>query len=232
MLTLAIGNKAYSSWSLRPWILLSEFGIPFAEDFIPLDTPEFAPRVAAYGAGKTVPILKDGDVVVWESLAIMDYVAELDPARAIWPRERAARAFARAIAAEMHSGFGALRNACPMNIRKQFPAKDRGVAVAQDVARITDLWGQARRRFGAQGPFLFGAFSAADAMYAPVVARFQTYSIAVNDEIRAYMNAVLTTPSFRRWHEAALAEPYVVAADEVDEVASGPFPLPSVVTPS
>ena len=226
MLTLAIGNKAYSSWSLRPWILLTEFGIPFAEDFIPLDTPEFAPRVAAYGAGKTVPILKDGDIVVWESLAIMDYVAELFPDCTIWPKDKAARAFARAIAAEMHSGFGALRSACPMNIRKRFAAKNRGEAVAQNVARIEMLWRKARQQFGAGGPFLFGHFTAADAMYAPVVARFATYSIPVSDDTRAYMDAVLNTASFRLWHQAAMAEPFTVAADEPDEPAVGEFPLP------
>lgn len=226
MLTLAIGNKAYSSWSLRPWILLSEFGIPCAEDFIPLDTPEFATRVAAYGAGKTVPILKDGDIVVWETLAIIDYVAELFPDKAIWPRDRAARALARAIASEMHAGFGALRSACPMNIRKRFATQDRGPGVVKDVARIEHLWGDARRRFGADGPFLFGAFSAADAMYAPVVTRLATYSIPVSPDTRAYMNAVLNTPSFRTWHKAAMAEPFVVAADELDEEAVGPFPLP------
>lgn len=226
MLTLAIGNKAYSSWSLRPWILLSEFGIPFAEDFIPLDQPDFAPRVAAYGAGKTVPILKNGEQVVWESLAIIDYIADLYPDHAIWPRDQAARAYARSIAAEMHSGFSALRKACPMNIRKSYPAKARGAAVDQDVARILRLWRQARERFGAHGPFLCGAFSAADAMYAPIVTRFQTYSIPVDETARAYMDAVLKTASFRRWHKAAMEESFVIAADEVDEEAMGPFPMP------
>lgn len=225
MLTLAIGNKAYSSWSLRPWILLSEFGIPFAEDFIPLDTPDFAWRVAAYGAGKTVPILKDGDIVVWESLAIADYVAELFPDKAIWPRDPAARAFARAISAEMHSGFAALRTACPMNVRKHFAPKDRGEKAMRDIARIEHLWGEARRRFGAGGPFLFGAFSAADAMYAPVVTRFATYSIAVDETTRDYMNAVLATPSFRRWQSDAMEEPFVVRQDESNEQAVGAFPL-------
>lgn len=226
MLTLAIGNKAYSSWSLRPWIVLSEFGIPFTEDFIPLDTPEFKARVAAYGAGKTVPILKHGDIVVWESLAIIDYLAELYPDRAIWPRDIAARAFARAIAAEMHAGFGALRKACPMNIRKHYARKDRGADVQQDVKRIEHLWGEARRRFGSDGPFLFGAFSAADAMYAPVVTRLQTYAFAVNDTTRAYMDAVLNTSAFQLWHQAAMAEPFILKHDEIDEEAVGPFPLP------
>lgn len=226
MITLAIGNKAYSSWSLRPWILLSECGIPFSEDFIPLDTPEFKTRVAAYGAGKTVPILKHGDIVVWESLAIIDYVAELFPDRGIWPNDPAARAFARAISAEMHAGFGALRRACPMNIRKAYARKDRGADVQADVARIEHLWGEARRRFGADGRFLFGAFSAADAMYAPVVTRLQTYSFAVNETTRAYMDAVLNTSSFQIWHQAAMAEPFTLEHDEIDEAAVGPFPLP------
>ena len=226
MLTLAIGNKAYSSWSLRPWIMLSECGIPFAEDFIPLDTPEFKTRVAAYGAGQTVPILKHGDIVVWESLAIIDYLAELFPDRGIWPRDPAARAFARAIAAEMHAGFGALRRACPMNIRKHYAYRDRGADVQRDVARIEHLWGHASQHFGGGGPFLFGPFGAADAMYAPVVTRLQTYSIPVNATTRAYMDAVLNTSSFQIWHQAAMAEPFIVAHDEIDEQAVGPFPLP------
>ena len=126
MLKLVIGTKAYSSWSLRPWILLREHGIAFEEDYVPLDTPEFRPRVSAYGAGSTVPILVDGDTVVWESAAIMDYVADLFPERRIWPEDLPARALARAMAAEMHAGFRPLRAACPMNLRRRFAHKDRG----------------------------------------------------------------------------------------------------------
>jgi glutathione S-transferase len=222
---LAIGNKAYSSWSLRPWILLRVLGIPFEEDLIPLDTPEFRPRVAAYKAGSTVPILVDGDVTVWESLAIMDYIGERFPELPVWPQERRARAFARTVAAEMHAGFRGLRAACPMNLRKRYAPMDRGELVAKDVSRAKHLWRTARSEFGepAGGPFLFGAFCAADAMFAPMVTRFQTYSIPVEPEIRAYMDAVLDLPPFKEWQEAGMRESWVVAHDEVDEPPIGPF---------
>jgi glutathione S-transferase len=222
---LVIANKAYSSWSLRPWILMKVLGIPFEEDLIPLDTPEFRPRVAAYKAGSTVPILIDGDVTVWESLAIMDYLGDCFPEKAVWPDERRARAFARTISAEMHAGFRGLRAACPMNLRKRYAAIDRGELVAKDVARATHLWRTARETFGekAGGPFLFGAFGAADAMFAPMVTRFQTYSIPVDAPIRAYMDAVLDLPAFREWQQAGMRESWVVAHDEVDEPPIGPF---------
>ena len=223
MLKLVIGTKAYSSWSLRPWILLREHGIAFEEDYVPLDTPEFRPRVSAYGAGSTVPILVDGDTVVWESAAIMDYVADLFPERRIWPEDLPARALARAMAAEMHAGFRPLRAACPMNLRRRFAHKDRGELVARDVGRIVHLWRTARGRHGGAGPFLFGGFTAADAMYAPVVTRLHTYSIPVDDDVRAYMDAVLGTPAFRAWYADAVADPQIVAHDEVDEPSIGPF---------
>ncbi|WP_406854278.1 glutathione S-transferase family protein [Alsobacter sp. KACC 23698] len=222
---LVIANKAYSSWSLRPWILMRALDIPFEEDLIPLDTPEFRPRVSAYQAGSTVPILVDGDVTVWESLAIMDYLADRFPEKRVWPEDIKARAFARTISAEMHAGFRGLRSACPMNLRKRFAAMDRGELVAKDVARVTQLWSRARESFGASagGPFLFGAFTAADAMFAPVVTRLQTYSIAAPGPARAYMDAVLDHPAFVEWQEAGMSEPWVVAHDEVDEPAIGPF---------
>ncbi|MHB2167527.1 glutathione S-transferase family protein [Alsobacter sp. R-9] len=226
MLKLVIANKAYSSWSLRPWILLKTFGIPFTEDVIPLDTPEFRPRVNAYRAGSTVPILVvDGDIVVWETIAILDTIADLNPGRPVWPGDRRARAFARSIASEMHAGFRALRQACPMNVRKRYAFVDRGEAVAKDVARVLHLWRTARTQFGerSNGPFLFGAFSAADAMYAPVVTRLQTYSIPVDPQMRAYMDAVLDLPAFAEWHKAAMEEPWIVAHDEADETPIGPF---------
>ena len=222
---LVIANKAYSSWSLRPWILMRALGIPFEEDLIPLDTPEFRPRVDAYGAGRTVPILVDGDVTVWESLAIMDYLADRCPDKAVWPADIKARAFARTIAAEMHAGFRGLRSACPMNLRKRYAAKDRGEDVAKDVERVSHLWRQARERFGAKagGPFLFGAFTAADAMFAPVVTRLQSYSIPVDADVRAYMDAVLDHPAFVEWQADGMREAWIVAHDEVDEPQVGPF---------
>jgi glutathione S-transferase len=148
----------------------------------------------------------------------MEYLADKHPEHAIWPKDRAARAMARSIAAEMHAGFSALRGACPMNLGKKYAYKDRGAAVAKDVARVAELWRTARERFGEGGPFLFGAFSAADAMYAPVVTRFDTYSLPADPVVRAYMEAVMATPAFQEWRKAALAESWIVPEDEVDEV--------------
>src|SRR4051795_4099939 len=221
MLTLVIGNKCHSSWSLRPWILMKQLGIPFAEVLIPfsdpMHSPEWKAKVRRYSPGGKVPGLVDGDVAVWESLAILEYLADTHPDLAIWPRDRAARAIARSISAEMHSGFSALRSACPMNLGKKYATRDRGPALQKDVARIGEIWRTARERFGAGGPFLFGAFGAADAMYAPVVTRFDTYAIPVDPACRAYMDAVLGTSAFQEWRAAALAETWIVPEDEVDE---------------
>ena len=155
----------------------------------------------------------------------MDYLGERFPEKPVWPEERRARAYARTIAAEMHAGFRGLRAACPMNLRKRYAATDRGDLVSKDVARATQLWHTARTEFGekAGGPFLFGAFCAADAMFAPMVTRFQTYSIAVQPEIRAYMDAVLDLPAFKEWQQAGMRESWIVAHDEVDEPPIGPF---------
>lgn len=219
MFTLVIGNKCYSSWSLRPWLVMRQLGIPFDEVLIPLHEPDTKARILAYSPAGKVPVLKDGSLTVWESLAIVEYLAEARPDLAVWPRDKGARAMARSIAAEMHAGFQALRSACPMNLGKRFAARERGEAVARDAAHIAALWRAARRCFGerSDGPFLFGAFSAADAMYAPVVTRFDTYGVAVDADLRAYMDAVLATAAFQAWRDAALAEPWVLAHDEVDE---------------
>jgi glutathione S-transferase len=221
MPTLVIGNKLHSSWSLRPWILMRQLGIPFDEVLIPFSnpfhSPEWKAQVRQYSPAAKVPALVDGEVAVWESLAIMEYVAEMRPDLPIWPRDRGARAMARSISAEMHAGFSALRSACPMNLGKKYGEKNRGAEVAQDVARIGEIWRTARERFGAGGPFLFGQFGAADAMYAPVVTRFETYSIRVDPVCRAYMEAVLGTAAFGEWRAAALAETWIVPEDEVDE---------------
>lgn len=219
MPTLVIANKMYSSWSLRPWLLLTELGIPFEEVLIPLDQPDTRARILAHSPTGRVPVLLDEGATVWETTAIMDYVAERWPDRPVWPADRWARAHARAIAAEMHAGFGALRQACPMNLGRRYAARDRGEAVTRDVARIVSLWAEARERFGQGGPFLFGAFGAADAMYAPVVTRLDTYGFDVPTEARRYMDAVLGLRSFRAWREAALAETWVIPHDEVDEPA-------------
>ena len=217
MPTLAIANKLYSSWSLRPWLLLKQAGIAFDEVLIPLGQPDTRERILKHSPAGRVPVLTDGDVVVWDSLAIAEYAAERWPQAEIWPEERRARALARSISAEMHSGFAALRSACPMNLGKRFGAKDRGEAVTKDVARIEAMWRDARARFGGGGPFLFGAFSAADAMYAPVATRFETYSVPVASDTRAYMDAILSLAAVAEWRAAALEEPWVYGEDEVAE---------------
>jgi glutathione S-transferase len=218
MPTLVIANKCYSSWSLRPWLLLKQLGIAFDEITVPLDLPDTKARVLKHSPAGKVPILIDGDVTVWETIAIMEYVGEAYGAP-VWPADRKARAMARSIAAEMHSGFSALRSACPMNLGKKFAQKDRGEAVARDVARFVEIVRQAREHFGAGGPFLFGAFSAADAMYAPLVTRLDTYSIALDATTRAYADAILILPAFQEWRSAAMEEEWIVEADEVDEEA-------------
>lgn len=218
---LTIGNKCYSSWSLRPWLLMKAFAIPFTETVVPLNTPEFRNSVNAIsGAGK-VPVLQDGDLTVWDSLAIAEFIADRYPEKPIWPVDPNARAHARASSAEMHSGFVALRSACPMNLGKRFATRDRGADVARDCARISHLWREARERYGCQagGDFLYGGFSAADAMYAPVVTRFDTYSIDVDRDTRTYMDAILAMPEFEEWKRAGLAESWIVEHDEVDEPA-------------
>ena len=217
MPTLVIANKCYSSWSLRPWLLMRQLGIPFDEIVIPLDLPDTKAKVLAHSPAGKVPILIDGDVTVWESIAIMEYIG--DAFAPVWPSDRDARAMARSVAAEMHAGFPALRSACPMNLGRKYAPKDRGDAVARDVARFSEIVRQARERFGAGGPFLFGAFSAADAMYAPLVTRLDTYSIAIDATTRAYVDAILALPAFQEWRSAALKEEWIVDADEVDENA-------------
>ena len=217
MPTLVIANKCYSSWSLRPWLLLRELGIGFDEVLIPLGQPDTRERILRHSPAGRVPVLLDGDVTVWESLAIAEYAAERWPAAGVWPADAGARALARAVSSEMHAGFAALRGGCPMNLGKRYAARDRGEGVARDAARIEALWADARARFGRGGPFLFGAFSAADAMYAPVVTRFDTYAIPVGPDARAYMDAVLSLPSFGEWRDAGLAEPWIYGEDEADE---------------
>ncbi len=228
MPTLVIANKNYSSWSLRPWILMRHHGIAFDEVMIPLDQPDTRQQILRYSPAGKVPVLIDGDVVVWESLAIMDALADMHPDLPIWPKAPTARALARSIAAEMHAGFRALRAALPMNLARRFAHRDRGPDVAADVARVTAIWRDARARFGAGGPFLFGAdFGAADAMYAPVLTRLDTYSWPVDPDIRAYMDAVMALPAFREWHDQALRETWVVPHDEVDEEPIADYRAPA-----
>lgn len=209
-MTLVMGNKAYSSWSLRPWLALKQAGLAFAETVIPLRQPDTAARIAAHSPSGRVPCLLDGGLVLWDSVAICEYVAELAPGTGLWPADRAARAVARAVSAEMHSGFVSLRNTMSMDIKRDRKGEGMTEATAADIARIEALWADARTRFGgpAGGPFLFGAFTIADAMFAPVVTRLETYGVAVSPGTRAYMDAVLALPAMREWIAAAKAEPW------------------------
>jgi glutathione S-transferase len=205
---LVLANKAYSSWSLRPWILLAHFKIPFEEVVIPLDQPDTRKRILAYSPNGKCPSLHDGAISVWESLAIVDYVAEKYPDKAIWPKTRAARALARSLSAEMHAGFSALRNHCPTNFRRPVRKRELTPDVEADVTRIEAAWTGARKEHGKAGPFLFGRFSAADAMFAPVVNRFHTYDVPVKKGTRAYMDAIMDLPAWKAWIRDAEEEPW------------------------
>jgi glutathione S-transferase len=215
-LTLIIGNKKYSSWSLRPWIAMTVAGIPFAERIIPFETEEFKREVGGVSGTGKVPVLIDGDIRIWESLAILEYLAEKFPAAGLWPKDVAARAHARVVANEMHAGVQAQRNHLPMNVARIVIRRDLLPPVVANVKRIEALWADCRARFGKAGPFLFGAFSNADAMYAPVVSRFHTYAVDVKPETRAYMNAVMALPAWQQWVAAGIKEPWLFADDEVD----------------
>ena len=225
---IIIANRIYSSWSLRPWVLLRARGIDFDETFVPFHEPNFNAVVIAAaggsGSGKVPALVHNGNVV-WESLSILEYLHEQFPDRGVWPSDVAARAHARSISSEMHAGFTALRMACPMNLGRRYAERDRGEDVAKNVQRICFLWKEARERFGKKatgaqaGPFLYGAFSAADAMYTPVVTRLDTYSITVEPEIREYMDAVLKHPAYVAWLDAALKEPWIDVKDESGEPA-------------
>jgi glutathione S-transferase len=215
-LKLIIGNKNYSSWSFRPWIAMKVAGIAFEEEVISLEASDFKARVGKVSGTGKVPALVDGNVHVWESLAILEYLAEKYPQAHLWPADPAARALARAIAAEMHAGFGPLRRHLPMNMWRPVTPRQLTPEVETNVRRIEAIWTDCRRGYGADGGFLFGGFGAADAMYAPVVSRFHTYGVEVGATARAYMDAVMALPAWSEWRAAALAEPWVLAEDEVD----------------
>jgi len=211
MLKLVIGNKNYSSWSMRPWLALRANDIPFEEVFIPLYTDQAdKDRILGFSKAGKVPTLIDGDVTVWDSLAIIEYLAEQFPEAKLWPADRLARAHARAISAEMHSGFMALRSECGMNLHRPI----RAVALSDDaranVERIQEIWADCHARYGKQGSFLFGAFSGADAMYAPVVHRFRTYAIPVTGDARHYYEAMQGLPAFQQWTRDGVAETLVI----------------------
>jgi glutathione S-transferase len=214
-LKLILGNKNYSSWSLRPWIAMRNAAIPFVEEVIPLYEPGSAERMAAYSPTGKVPVLLDGDMVIWESLAILEHIAERFPKAQLWPADPKARAYARAIAAEMHAGFVPLRRQCPMNMRRESRRLKLTAEVEANVRRIEQIWTECRERFGDGGPFLFGAFGAADAMYAPIVSRFSSYAIEVGTVGEAYMAAVMALPAFVEWRDAGIAEPWIMPGNEV-----------------
>jgi glutathione S-transferase len=204
---LVIGSKNYSSWSLRPWLLLSAFGVAFDEVLLPLDTPEFYSRIGDYSSAGRVPVLHDGEVRVWDSLAIVEYANERWLGGRGWPADVAARATARAISAEMHSGFGALRSELPMNCRKRVKNHPTSVEARADIARVKAIWREARARHGKSGPFQVGAFGIADAMYAPVVMRFVSYDVDLDATARAYADAILALPAMQAWLAATVNEP-------------------------
>jgi glutathione S-transferase len=207
-LKLILANKAYSSWSLRPWILLAQLKIPFQELVIPMDQPDTRANMLKYAPTGKCPSLQDGKTAVFESLAIIEYVAEAHPEKAVWPKGKAARAHARSLASEMHAGFGALRQACPTNFRRPVRAIALGGEARADVERIEAAFAHARATFGKEGPFLFGRFSAADAMFAPVVNRFHVYDVPVSRATRAYMEAIMALPAWKAWIADAHAEPW------------------------
>ncbi len=212
--TLVIGNKNYSSWSLRPWLLMKQSGLAFDEVRVPLYLAGSKDALRKYGPSGKVPVLLDGAVTVWDSLAIAEYLAERHPERQLWPAEDAQRAVARSISAEMHSGFAALRSNMSMNCRGSFPGLGRTVEVAAEIERIQRIWTDCRERFGAAGPYLFGAFTVADAMYAPVVLRFKTYAVQLSFVAQQYANVVLSLPALQEWVAAAKAEIEVIPAFE------------------
>jgi glutathione S-transferase len=205
---LVIGNKNTSSWSLRPWLAMRHAGISFGEVNIELRKPETQAHILRYSPSGRVPTLLAGELVIWDSLAILEYLAEAHPEARLWPHPREARALARSAAAEMHSGFAALRQHCPMDFLARLPMATLPDEVAAEVRRIVALWADCRRRHGAPGPFLFGAFSAADAMYAPVASRFRTYLpdlSAYGDDgtAQAYVDALFALPAMAEWERGA-----------------------------
>lgn len=213
-LTLTIGNKNYSSWSLRPWIAMTHFGLTFEEWRIPLYEPDTRDRILQRSPSGRIPALTDGDLTLWDSLAILEYLAERFPG-AWWPTDLAQRALARSVSAEMHSGFMALRQHMPMNCRSRYPGKGRSPEVLKDIERITEIWRSCLSQSG--GSFLFGDFSIADAMYAPVVSRFITYGVELDRLCQAYADAIWSLPAMQAWVEAAIAE------SEVLEVYEAPY---------
>jgi glutathione S-transferase len=211
---LIFANRNYSSWSMRAWLVLRHFGIAFQEELVLLSGDGWREALRAKSPSGRVPVLVDGDLVIPETLAIIEYLAETFADKAIWPRDKADRALARAASSEMHAGFAALRNLAPMNLRASHPGKVDADLVADDLRRIGALWAELLDHSG--GPYLFGDFSAADAMYAPVATRIRTYDLPATDHAQRYVEAIYALPAFQEWYVAAAAEPWVVEDDEID----------------
>jgi glutathione S-transferase len=205
-LTLVIGNKNYSSWSMRPWLALAHHNVPFDEIVINIYADDAKARILEHSPAGKVPVLKDGGTTVWDSLSILEYLADKFPDLTLWPKDPATRAHARSIAAEMHAGFQALRQATPMNLKRVPRPIELTEAVRADVARIEAIWNDCRMRYGKAGHFLFGEFSAADCMYAPVATRFKSYEIPVDLVASAYADTIYGLPAFKRWQDSALKE--------------------------
>jgi glutathione S-transferase len=213
---LIFANKNYSSWSLRAWLVLKHFNIPFDEDMVLLNGDGWRENLRKKSPSGKVPVLVDGDVVVPETIAIIEYLNDKYPAKGIWPSNRVERALARAAAAEMHGGFNAIRNEAPMNLRASHPGKVDPDLVAADLKRIERLWGELISRSG--GPYLFGSFTAADAMFAPVATRIRTYELPVTDLAMEYVEAIYALPAFQEWLVEAVKEPWTVEQDEIDSI--------------
>jgi glutathione S-transferase len=209
-LFLLIGNKKYSSWSLRPWLVLKHSGIDFEEKLVPLDQPDTTEKIRAFSPSGRVPFLRHGAIEVWESLAICEYLAEVFSAAKLWPEDSAARAEARAVSNEMHAGFAELRYHLPMDVSRDHHDKNRASEVQGQIDRIQAMWSECRRRHGAGGPFLFGRFSIADGMFAPVCTRFHTYGVKLAPEAAAYVQTIMALPAMQDWIEAAKREPWVI----------------------
>ncbi|HHG89573.1 MAG TPA: glutathione S-transferase family protein [Devosia sp.] len=211
---LLIGNKNYSSWSLRPWLVLKHFDIAFEEEMLLLNGENWKQKMIEATPNGCVPVLVDGDLVIAETIAIIEYLADRFPGKAIWPVDIFKRAQARAAAAEMHAGFSALRNAAPMNLRASHPGRICMDEVGVDIARLEDLLGGLLKQSG--GPFLFGEFCAADAMFAPVAGRIKTYEIPVSERLEDYFDAIYELGAFKQWLSDALKETWIVEMDEID----------------
>ena len=213
---ILVGNRNYSSWSLRPWLVLAHFEIPFEDEVLQLSGERWREILAERSPTGRVPLLIDGDLQVPETIAIIEYLADRFPEKPIWPADMADRARARAASAEMHAGFSALRSHAPMNLRASHPGKVSVDSVVRDLRRLEALLGELLARSG--GPYLFGTFTAADAMFAPVATRIRTYALPVSDSLSAYVEAIYSLPAFQRWLTLAHKEPWIVDDDEIDVI--------------